>query len=612
MNKFLLSLFVVVISSASFAQREATHRGKTPNPRVSLKKPEVVHSSVQNKSVIWSSTFSNTQDWLIGNSAGNSADWQISYEPSFWWSGNAQLASNSGGNAASFNSDSYAQAANQIANNAWIQSVPFSCSNFSTVAVTFQQFFNKWTGRTFIQVSNNGGQTWVDYEVNASMENNDETPNPQEVTVDITATAGSAQEVMIRFLYLSNAISDGGTDNTAGEGWDYGWIVDDVVVAELPNNDVALTNAWHANITDDYEYSMVPLSQAREIIPCVVISNEGALTQSLVVTATITKDGSVVNQSTQPVSVPYATKDTIWFNSGYIPDDIGEYNVSFSVPFDQDTSDNSISAAPLHVNDNVMAHDYGSAAIFGWNPTSTDSSIVNLANGPHGWGCIYVPEADQEIFGVDVNFAVGTSPGLEVIARILRFDQIGGIQGNLQLVREQVFTVYAQDIGTGVRTLTFAQPAMLVAGSGYIIEIYKLDATVGQGFMLGGSENSTEDDDYATVGFGPYGQGGAINYYTNWGFAPFVRANFNQILSVEENSVNNFSVHPNPTNGVITIETEENESSRVIVTNIQGRKILETELSGTQSIDLSNNASGTYVIKVSNSKGTYSKRIVLK
>ena len=612
MNKFFLTFLLVLLVGAVSAQVNDSGRGKTPNPRVSAKKPGVINSSVQNKTVIWSSTFSNTQDWLIGNSANNTADWEITYEPYFWWSANEPLASSSGGNAAFFNSDSYAQAANQIENNAWIQSMPFICSNNNTVAVTFQQFFNKWTGRTFVQVSNNGGQTWVDYEVNESMENNDETPNPEEITVDITATAANQQEVIIRFLYLSNAISDGGTDNTAGDGWDYGWIVDDVVVAELPDNDVALTHAWHANITDDYEYSMVPQSQSREMVPCVVVSNEGALLQNLVITATITHDGNLVDQYTETVSIPYGSKDTVMFNAGYVPMSIGQYDVSFSVPFDQDTSDNSIDASPLMINESVMAHDYGSAAVFGWDPNSTNATVAQLANEPHSWGNIYFPEVNEEIFGVDVNFAVGTTPGLFVMVRVQRFDNVGGIQGNLQLVTSQSFVVENANIGTGVTTIPFPQPAMLVSGSGYIIDVFKVDGTTNTGFFLGGSDGATEDDDYSTVAFGPYGQGSAINYYVNWGFAPYVRANFNQVLSVEESSLSNVSIYPNPSEGVFQIENGDNSLSSVVVTNVEGREILTTQMTGSTSIDISGNASGIYLVTVSNQEGRLTKRITLR
>lgn len=613
MNKLYLTFLVVTLTLVGFAQQTDLKRGRTPNPRVTAKPSGNVPQKEEKKAVIWESNFSDLQDWQIGNSAGNVANWTISYLPQFWWSSNAPLASVSGGYMASFNSDSFAQAANQVENNAWIQSEPFSCDNFATVAVTFHQFFNKWTGRTFIQVSNDLGQTWVDYEVNASFENNEETDNPDVAMVDISPTAAFEQEVIIRFLYLSNAISDGGTDHTAGEGWDYGWIIDDVKVAELPNNDIAVKKGWHANILWDKEYSMVPMSQAREMTPCAIVVNEGALQQTVTVTATITNAGGVVNTSTESVSLPYGTRDTIWFNTGYTPTIVGEYNVSFSIPNDQDPSDNECEALPLIINDHLMAHDYGNNNMtFGWNPLSSDSSVVDYANAPHSWGNIFYPENSEPLYGVDVKFALGTSPGTMVLVRVMRFDSLGGIQGNLSYLVEEMFEVKASDIGSGVTTISFPQPPMLIAGSGYIIDVYKIDGTVGQGFLLGGSDLGAEDDDYSTVGYGPYGPNKEVNFYTNWDFAPYVRANFNYILSVEEQSLNGISLQPNPSNGIVTLSNPEQVEGQVIIMNLEGRKILSTHLHETQIIDLSGQASGVYLIRIKASSGSITKRIVLQ
>lgn len=612
MNKFCLSLIVVLLTSVSFAQVNNAVRGKTPNPKFSTEETNVTPFVNSSKVAIWSSDFTNPQDWTIGNSAGNVADWEISYAPSFWWSGNASLASTSGGNAASFNSDSYAQAANQIENNAWIQSVPISCSNFATVAVTFQQYFNKWTGRTFIQVSSDQGQSWTEYEVNETLENNDETGNPALTMVDITPSAAYQQEILIRFLYLSNAISDGGTDNTAGEAWDYGWIIDDVELAELPDNDIALTKAWHANIDWSYEYSHIPLTQTREMRPCVVVENQGALQQTKYVTATISNSTGIVSSTTESITLPYGSMDTMWFNTGYIPNANDQYEVSFTIPADQDPTDDQVNSSPLIVTDNTMAHDYGSAASFGWNPSAIDQATVDLANAPHSWGNIYFPEVDQEVFGVDVNFANGTSPGLLFAVRVQRFDSLGGIQGNLQLVTEYFYTVQSADIGTSITTIIFPQPALLIGGSGYIIDVFKIDGTSGEGFILGGSDGASEDDDLSTVAYGPYGQNAAIGYFLNWGFAPYIRANFNGILNTEEAVLSEISLFPNPSKGLINISNPQNESSSIVVMSIEGKFILSKEIETSSSIDLSSNSAGVYLVTISNAAGSITERIVIR
>lgn len=612
MKKIYVTLTAVLFAGAVSAQVNTTERAKTPSPRTTAKKPGVAPVQNQNKQIIWASDFSDPTDWIVDNSAGNNADWVISNGPSYWWSGNAPLASTSGGNAASFDSDGFATGPNQIENNAWIQSDTIDCSLFPTVAVSFQQYFNKWTGRTFISVSNDLGNTWVDYEVNAAMGNNDETLNPSAETVNITATAGGEQEVLVRFLYLSNGISDAGTDNTAGDGWDYGWIIDDVEVAELPDNDIALVKGWHADIVQDYEYSMLPLTQVREMVPGVIVANQGALQQTVDVTATISDAGGVVNTTVENVTIPSGATDTVWFQTGYTPAALGDFDVAFSIPTDDDPSDNAADASTLNVNENLMAHDYGTVTSFGWNPNSTNPDVVDNANAVHSWGNIYYPEADQDIYGVDINFATGTSPGLVFAIRVQQIDPTGGIQGTLQLNNEQFFTVSAQDIGSAITTIVFPQPSTLLSGEGYIIDVTKVDGTQGEGFFVGGSDVTTEDDDFSTVAYGPYGQGGAVNYYVSWDFAPYIRANFDNTLSVQNLTLDGMSVYPNPSEGVITIGNENNDNSVVEVMNLEGKVVLTEEISTTSTIDLSANGTGVYLVKVSNDNGSMVERVVIK
>ena len=46
-------------------------------------------------------------------------------------------------------------------------------------------------------------------------------------------------------------------------------------------------------------------------------------------------------------------------------------------------------------------------------------------------GNIYYPEVDQEIWGVDVNFASGTTADLYVLARVQEMDASGSVQDPL-------------------------------------------------------------------------------------------------------------------------------------------------------------------------------------
>lgn len=614
MKKIYVTLVALVFAGSVSAQVTTTERAKTPNPSVTKQKPGKPVSSNALKTVIWSSDFTVSADWTIGNSAGNSANWVISNAPAFWWSANATLASTSGGNMASFNSDGASNAANAIENNAWIQNATaLNCTSYPTVAISFQQYFNKWTGRTIVEVSNDNGLTWVDYEINEGMGNNDETTNPAGVMVNISGTAAGEASVLVRILYLSNAISDGGTDNTAGDAWDYGWIVDDVSIGTLPDNDISLVKGWNADIVNDYEYSMLPTDQAREMIPGVVVRNEGGLSQTFDVTCTISDAGGVVSTTTVNQTLAVGAEDTVWFSTGYTPAANGQYDVNFTLPTDEDPTDDSFDALPLTMNDFLMAHDYGALGSYGWNPQSTNQSTVDLAHSQHSWGNIYYPSANQDIYGVDINFAQGTTAGMLFAVRVQEIDPVNGIQGTLQYNNEQYFTVTAGDVGSAITTVVFPSSSTLLAGSGYIIDVLKVDGTSGnEAFYIGGSALGSEDEDYSTCAYGPYGQNNAVNYWVSWGFAPYVRANFDASLSVETASLSGISVYPNPSEGVVTIGNDDNTLSTVEVFNVAGKKVMVKEISTTSTIDLSTKGTGVYLVKVSNENGSMVERVVIK
>lgn len=614
MRKFCFILLSTVFIGTAWGQVSSEiNRSRIPSPALSANKPGTINQSAGEKLILWSSNFSGMNDWTIGNSAGNNANWEIASSPYFWWSGNLPLASSSGSYAASFNSDAFATANNQVVNNAWIQtSAPIDCSGHNGIEVSFEQFYSKWTSRTFIEVSTDNGQSWTDFEVNSSMIGNETTGNPSLATVNISSAAGNQQSVLIRILFLSNAISDGGTDNTAGVAWDYGWIVDDFKVKTLPSNDIALLDAWHANINEGLEYAVVPMSQVREMVPTLVVQNQGSMNQTTNIQCLISQGSGLVDTVTVNHTSQFGSTDTVYFYSGFTPSAVDEYEVSFSIPNDADVSDNNISALPLHVSEYVMGHDYNVVGVYGWDPESSNPDIVEMANGVHSWGNIFTLEANQPIYSVGVNFAEGTTDWLPVKIRVQRFYDNGTVQDSLVLVDEIEYNVPPGAIGNGITNISFDSPSVLFDGETYLIDVVKVESgTTNQALILGGSDIGSEDDDFSTVGFGPYGTGGTIDYYLNWGFAPVIRANFSEELSVDFGVISDIVIYPNPTTGIITINDSPGEKI-VEVHDVLGNKLLKTTMNTETSIDLSGSPSGVYFITVSDESNSFVERVVLK
>ena len=96
----------------------------------------------------------------------------------------------------------------------YLVSPTFSCAGHSTVFVRFHQYFRNFVATTTLDVSIDGGTTWVRDTLNGNLQFNDETGNDDVQLVNISAIAANQPNVMIRFTF---------------EGEYYFWIIDDVI-----------------------------------------------------------------------------------------------------------------------------------------------------------------------------------------------------------------------------------------------------------------------------------------------------------------------------------------------------------------------------------------------
>jgi len=90
-------------------------------------------------------------------------------------------------------------------------------------------------------------------------------------------------------------------------------------------------------------------------------------------------------------------------------------------------------------------------------------------------------------------------------------------------------------------------------------------------------------------------------------------------VGVSENAYNNLSVYPNPTNGMVTInfDVEKANDVKVIVSNLNGQIVYQENINSlngvyNNSIDLSQQAKGVYMLSIVSNKGKTDKKIVLQ
>ncbi|NRB53201.1 MAG: HYR domain-containing protein [Saprospiraceae bacterium] len=120
---------------------------------------------------------------------------------------------------AQFNSDAFAYNGTSIAgfgpfpapHNSSMTSPSINCTGLSSVTLQFNQYFRRFASQTIVSVSNDGGSTWTDFEVNTAFPVI--TPPDDVQMIDISAIAGNQSDVKVRFTFSGNL---------------YFWLVDDV------------------------------------------------------------------------------------------------------------------------------------------------------------------------------------------------------------------------------------------------------------------------------------------------------------------------------------------------------------------------------------------------
>ena len=113
-------------------------------------------------------------------------------------------------------------------------------------------------------------------------------------------------------------------------------------------------------------------------------------------------------------------------------------------------------------------------------------------------------------------------------------------------------------------------------------------------------------------GSGLYGlKGGTTTLFSGGKFNDYESNEFSYLtsLNVAETSVNTLSIYPNPSNGTVTVDTEEN--GVVSVYNTAGQMVYTTAIEGKTMLNLSNLEKGTYLLVLTNNFGENSKQVIV-
>ena len=484
--------------------------------------------------------------------------------------------------------------------NTSITSSTIDLSSYTQPAITisFNQRFRHFNyDETYVEMSQDGGVTWAySQQVNAEEATNGTSlQNNLSLIVPVTASANTK----IRFRWSSNTDSD-----LYGSG--YGWMIDDVKLIEPYADEFTLTKVWTGDIVQKFDYYSTPLTQVIPMTVGAVISNMGATSQTKAVSIEILQGTTSVYTATENITILSGVTDTLWHTSTFTPAANGVYTVKFSLPTDAITTNNTQSEN-FEVTQNIYGHNFPilGTSFFGFN--TLDAEI--------GMGNLYEINANQQLNGINVQFATGTTPTSEVRCEL--WEVLTNIQADMNFITDVTYTVPSPLNISTPTTIAFSSPAQMEAGKLYmvILKTYQ-DATN----TLRIRSSIKGDDDFSTIGYGPFAEGGVVNYFTSWGESPYISLNFDPTIGINEttNEISGVSIYPNPSSSSANLEMNIATPSEVSiqVTDLSG-KIVATQNLGflplgknqttIQSASFNN---GLYYVTISSNGTSVTKKFI--
>jgi hypothetical protein len=564
-------VFCLLISSLTIAgtKRQNYH----PVPQGSIGNP--IQTSSISIVPFYNEDFANgiPATWQTLDSAGNGLNWKYTTTGSH--DGNS--LSSSGTTALNgymiYDSDS-AGGAHGI-DKADLISGMIDCSTHPNVHLNFNEFLVYYNDTALVYISTDSINWTQVHNSSAGLTQYGQTSNPNNVDVDITSLAGGQDSVWIRFSYHAD--------------YSFYWMIDDVILHEVAQQDAALSS-----ITSPGS-SCTLLSDSESV--SVAIYNDGGTTISSCFVTYIVDGGTPVTDTVN-ASIAVASTYSYTFSTSADFSAPGTHTISAYVklPGDTNTTNDSAHATMFngpHVVDQVYNYQIGfelneDLSTFGFDDGNLDTVTWSLSTNYPNTGSMSLvlqsATADDWVFTPCLDLDSGETYALSYYGRRLSTSFQASLQiaigqaqnpsgmGQIILANAPFAPVfYQQDINL------FSVP---VSGTYYIgFEVSSIDSAVG--FAL--------DD---------------INVYSNNG------------NGIKENLSDKFIVYPNPSNGVVYIDSklQSQNGFKVDVMNALGSivKSDNSQILSNYSIDMSGLASGIYIIRIISENGISTHKIMLK
>ena len=598
MKKNYLSLICITLLSVSAFGQSRVYSSKKEKGSTLTNTQIKPIANIEKATPLWSDDFSTPANWAFANTSNPPGNWiitnttatTIGYNTGAWTDA-ANTVTNENGYAL-YDSDANGTSAASVQNATITLVNPITVlSTYSNLTIDFNQRIRKFTNtQTFVGVSTDAGATWNEIPVNASKPTAVTFEEP--VSINISALAGNAASVLIRFRYAGS--------------WDYLWAVDDVAIYEQPANDIQVLSAYFAGTNNQgTEYGRTPLNQVDDsYLVGLQVYNFGTVDQTNVTAAT------TYSFTTAPFSFgTIPSGDTVTLENTESPVlAIGTYNGNFNAISTEEIGGDYFANNSFERNFAITDNEYSQDGIGVYDPNNLllGSLGTNSFDGGEDGLIIaasyHIKETD-DFYALKVMLANGTVEGATVLANI--FDTATFLMDDITpMYASSGSTVTNADIANGYIIIPFDEIITLNPGCYYAgVECYSGNNAFDVRVL---DDQTVAQPGLASVIFIPNDQ-----VYTN-GVAAGVRLLNANGVGLNELALKGVKVYPNPSTGIVNVSNDLNVSNTIIVTDLTGKVVASKVASSATTIDLSNAGTGIYLVEVSNANGKKVERVVIK
>ena len=422
-----------------------------------------------------------------------------------------------------------------------------------------------------------------------------------EIELNITQYAGQKSDVKIKFSWEGD------------EAEAYYWMIDDVKIVKTNPYDANLLDAFYVTPTFLYggtSYRIMNIDQAEQTTYVFVgsLQNSGYnnIDSSRIYANVVGENQSF--QSHGLVSTPTSV-DTLYTNQGFTPSATGVYNADI---WGSD-NDNQFITDTIRVGFEIDQYEYGKDN-GNYNQGNFQRRVIN-DDGAYEIGNRFMIYKSQELGAVKIRMDAKT--GSDAKGKI-RLYEILSDGSNSYLAESQEENI-GQTAGNWYN-FKLDDPWDLSADVGYMVMLYTAAATSATDtafISIGGIVNPQESFLVDVDGVGTGVDPNTWFYVTT---APCLRLNFEQQIGIKEQlGLAEFSLYPNPNNGVFSlkIKSKKQENLNLNVKNILGQIVYSENLNKvnqlTKQMNLTHLNSGIYTISLESEKGqNHSQKIIIK